>query len=270
MTHAHSARQGGHIRPSLISFGRVQVRVAWAMPEHLHPWHELVLIVAGTYRARIGQRNVVAGPGTTVYLPRGIVHSSHSNSDIEYYLVQFEPAPEDWPGHQTPCVRADRGRLADLMQMVEEIWPPAGPRQQMLLSSMLDVMLYEYDCALREEENELVRMVRTFVRDRLDQRITLPDLARAAGLSKYHFVRRFAKVAGVSPMRFVRRLQAEAARVLLSSTSLPHKAIAQETGLRDEAELYRLFTRIYGKPPSAFRISGESPRHWRHPGQKPQ
>ena len=49
--------------------------------------------------------------------------------------------------------------------------------------------------------------------------LTVADLAREAGLSRFHFTRRFRREAGITPGAFLRRLRIARATELLDATS---------------------------------------------------
>jgi len=64
------------------------------------------------------------------------------------------------------------------------------------------------------------------------------------GMSERSFSRRYAEATGITPARAVERLQVEAARRLLSDTSLPVKCIAARCGFGSEETLRRSFARL--------------------------
>jgi transcriptional regulator GlxA family with amidase domain len=81
----------------------------------------------------------------------------------------------------------------------------------------------------------------------------LDDLARKAGMSKYHFVRLYKKLSGRTPMNDVRMIRVEAARDLIITTDLPLKTIATRVGLGNEYYLCRVFRQAFKVPPGYFR-----------------
>jgi len=87
----------------------------------------------------------------------------------------------------------------------------------------------------------------------LEGRLSADALAKAAGLSKAHFLRAFKTAFGASPMRFGRRLRLERAKALLSEGLSSVKSAALETGFCDEFHFANAFRREYGEPPSSFR-----------------
>lgn len=87
---------------------------------------------------------------------------------------------------------------------------------------------------------------------------TTPGLATAVHASAGHLTRRFRCVAGESPMRWLMRRRIALAAHLLSSTSLPVKAVAQKCGFRNPFHFTTCFRSHFGRPPSEFRRSGST------------
>ncbi len=84
----------------------------------------------------------------------------------------------------------------------------------------------------------------------------VPELARRAGYSRFHFTRLFEQHVGVTPSEYlIRQRLAHAAQQLLTRP-LSVQAIAQSCGFADPAYFSRAFRRLYGMTPSAFRGSG--------------
>jgi len=83
--------------------------------------------------------------------------------------------------------------------------------------------------------------------------LSLPALARQAGMSERSFNRRYAAATGVTPARAVERLRVEAARRLLSDTRLPVKRVADRCGFGSEETLRRSFLRLLATTPQDYR-----------------
>ena len=88
---------------------------------------------------------------------------------------------------------------------------------------------------------------------RLSGDLSLPTLARRAGMSERNFSRRYAQATGITPARAVERLRVEAARQLLSETRLPVKRIAQRCGFGSEETMRRSFLRLLAATPQDYR-----------------
>jgi transcriptional regulator GlxA family with amidase domain len=83
--------------------------------------------------------------------------------------------------------------------------------------------------------------------------ISLPSLARQAGMSERSFSRHYATATGMTPGRAVERLRVEAARRLLSESRLPVKRISQRCGFGSEETMRRSFVRLLAVTPQDYR-----------------
>ena len=102
---------------------------------------------------------------------------------------------------------------------------------------------------------EDIRVARAieFMHARLGQQVRLTDLADAAQLSAYHFLRVFKDATGRTPSRYLTALRvAEAGRRLRSGTE-PVTTIAYDCGFSSPAHLASTFLRETGLTPTAYR-----------------
>lgn len=94
---------------------------------------------------------------------------------------------------------------------------------------------------------------------RLDQRLTVADLARHAGWAPRTFARRFVAETGLPPMRWLTAQRLLEARRLLEATDLGVDAIARRTGVGTAANLRKLFTHDIAMTPTAYRAGHRTP-----------
>lgn len=92
-----------------------------------------------------------------------------------------------------------------------------------------------------------------FIEGTLADSIHLDDLAATAGLSAYHFSRKFKIEFGVSPHAFIVERRIERAKSLLRRKSLPLKAVAADCGFADQSHFNRIFRKVVGLTPDEYR-----------------
>jgi transcriptional regulator GlxA family with amidase domain len=92
-----------------------------------------------------------------------------------------------------------------------------------------------------------------WIAGRLSGDLSLPALARKAGMSERTFSRRYAEATGATPARAVEQLRVEVARRLLADTRLPVKRIAERCGFGSEETLRRSFIRRLSATPHDYR-----------------
>jgi len=101
----------------------------------------------------------------------------------------------------------------------------------------------------------VTRAVR-FCRENLSRTIGVADLAREAGLSRWHFSRLFRAARGNGVGKFIEQERMRAAARLLQTTDEPVSGVAKRCGYAEAAYFCRVFRRTYGLSPGAFRRSG--------------
>lgn len=92
-----------------------------------------------------------------------------------------------------------------------------------------------------------------WMRERLDQPLTVDLLADHAAMSPRHFARAFAAETGMTPAKAVERLRLETARERVEASSEPIDRVAESVGFGDPERMRRAFLRAFGQPPQALR-----------------
>jgi AraC family transcriptional regulator len=98
------------------------------------------------------------------------------------------------------------------------------------------------------------------VEDRLGEDLSIGDLAAAAGVSRFHFIRLFKHTFGMTPYRFVLARRIAAACRLLEQTDLPLAEVACTTGFGSQSHLSGAMRRELGKAPGAWRRAARGPK----------
>lgn len=104
--------------------------------------------------------------------------------------------------------------------------------------------------ALRRAPRAIHR-ARAFLREALDAKVTLDDVAEHAALDKFHLVRAFRAEVGVPPYEYLMHLRVSRAREMLQRGVLVAEA-AHAVGFCDESQLHRHFRRIVGISPGLY------------------
>ncbi|MCC2279879.1 helix-turn-helix domain-containing protein [Streptomyces sp. ET3-23] len=92
-----------------------------------------------------------------------------------------------------------------------------------------------------------------WVTGRLDEPVTVDDLAAHEGVSARTLARRFTDQLGTSPGQWLLAQRIVAARELLESTDLPLETVARRVGLSSATNLRRRFLGALGTTPGAYR-----------------
>ena len=91
------------------------------------------------------------------------------------------------------------------------------------------------------------------------------EIVRRSGLAERTFKRRFTAATGYPPLEYVQRLRVEEAKRRLERTDAPVDDIGWKIGYEDAAFFRRLFKRMTGLSPSAYRRTFQIPAFARSP-----
>ncbi|MFF0749455.1 helix-turn-helix domain-containing protein [Streptomyces sp. NPDC004267] len=96
---------------------------------------------------------------------------------------------------------------------------------------------------------------------RLDQPLTVEDLARQARMSSRHLGRHFRSVTGTTPLQWLLAQRIRYAQELLETTGDSVDRIAEATGMGTATTLRRHFSRTVGVPPDTYRRTFRARTH---------
>lgn len=98
-----------------------------------------------------------------------------------------------------------------------------------------------------------VRRVTNYMRDRIDQRIGLNELASLANLSRFHFCTAFRIATGRTPYEWLTHERVARAKHLLGDPTLSITDIALAVGYSTPSAFASVFRKVMGQTPTEFR-----------------
>jgi AraC family transcriptional regulator len=155
-------------------------------------------------------------------------------------------------------------QLASLMRLVAQEVRAGSPHGALYATSLslgLAAYLFSHHGsggrAPARERGRLTAAQKTRVVDlvqrKLAEDLDLADLAAAAGVSRFHFLRLFKNTFGVTPYRFVIDRRIEVARRLLVETNQPLADIAAAAGFSSQSHFCTAIRRNLGITPGQLR-----------------
>ena len=173
---------------------------------------------------------------TTVIFPRRVLSNERTLSELARTLA-------------SEVASQDAGREIVIAALVEQL---------------IVHLLRHYSTMRRSSELELsrvglidrrIRRAAEFMHARLDEDLTLKDIAAASYLSPFHFSRLFKKVTGATPLAYLNGQRVARARLLLAQTDLPISHIAAQVGYGTASHFTKAFRQATGLTPREFRAS---------------
>lgn len=176
-------------------------------------------------------------------------------------LLKVVPEIASLAGRPLQAGEAAVRLLADLYRHVKNGGPNAGRLASIYALGALFSMLggVSRDARMGGEEvrggayGGYTARIEEFIKSRIDNKITLPGLARALGCSVSALCHRYRRLTGETPHRLVLRLRMERARDLLRDPDLPVKRVAREVGFVSVPSFIRAFRRLERVTPGEYR-----------------
>src|SRR5690606_31329637 len=156
-------------------------------------------------------------------------------------------------------------RLSRLVAMVAEETVGALPGSSAVLSRLAELLLIEAMRAtssgdappglLRGLGDERLAVARQLMHAQFDRPWTVPQLARAAALSRSSFFERFSRSVGVAPMEYLLGWRMQIARNLLRRGELSAAQVAERVGYGSASGFSVAFRRQVGMAPGRYAMA---------------
>ena len=228
------------------------------MRPHSHPHHELIVIKSGAMLLKTRHGELVASSGDILFYEAGLVHEeiSQPGDPVNSYYLGFS-AKTKLPNLPLRLWDSD-GRVVELLRWMHRDFREGRPAADCL--ALLETIIRELRWLLDRPKDGWLEHVRRNLHTRFADPLSLDDVARHAGMSRFAFVRKFKRLCGRTPMEELRQIRLHEARNLILSCDLPMKMIAAKVGIGDEYQLSKLFRRYFGIAPRDMRNS-KTTRH---------
>lgn len=229
----------------------------------------LILCVQGKGWVRFDKREYGIAPGKLLVIRPNQPHSYGADSVQPWtiYWCHAAGSVAERFGHSLIGENAspvlgigDYPRLVTLFtEMLDELEQGCGLSHLLLSSSALSYLLaLIWKFSRVEAENCIdstvrVRQVAEQLRQHPERAVSVGALAAMANLSASHFCNIFKRITGFAPVEYLLHMRIQRACELLDTTDEPIKRIANETGFSDPLYFSRVFAKVHGLSPSAYR-----------------
>lgn len=239
---------------------------------HSHPVYMLEYVKHGRIEFEAdGEGQVDLGPGAYYVMAPGLRHGHAVREDISTIHVALRPefvrgiVAEVLPGTGLPCFPGPARQASPaldslLRRLTAEARQPAPWRRFLVetLAAELVVQILRDHGLVRTEEQppqEVDGVTRAIelIMIGYDRDLSLDLLAAEAGMSRFHFLRKFRERVGLTPHAYLKQIRIEQAAELLRSTDLPVTEIALRTGFAGPNRLAEAVRGAFGMAPGALR-----------------
>ena len=239
------------------------------LPPHTHPlgW-ELCWIRRGTVDWWAGKETWEVPQGS-VYITRpremhGATHTVHEPCELFWIQVRFgarfaptavenelKQAPRVFPGNEHITTA-----FKELLHEHEHDAPLRLFTMRAALHHLLSVIVRAaHGSARQPDPSPAITRALVLGSERLEERVTVGQLASAANLSPSRFHARFLAETGQTPADWLRRARLRRAKRLLATTDRPVTTIAFDLGFPTSQHFATVFRSYTGLTPTAWRNS---------------
>ena len=231
--------------------GHFAVPAEWKAGRHAHDFVEMLVMFGGSLAVRIGSEDFEARAGDVLYYPPECSHEEHGYGNLPIDFICFGV---QGPVKRLPYLTHDSsGRIRLLASWLLEEQSSYHENRREVMDAMLGLLLEE---VIRERVRRppgLVESVRSYMKERIADPVTVTEIAAHANMSRAHFIRTYKRLSGRTPMKDLQILRVEAARDILITSNEPLKTIVPKTGFCDESHLSRAFRSHFRVSPGYFR-----------------
>lgn len=239
---------------------------------HWHEHLELFFLVRGSGTLFLDGRPIPMKEGDLAVIRGTQIHSyttedrAHTHDTVLIYptfLADVDFSPNSLEG----IVRGDP-EVAAIFSALHEEYRAGGAGGEMMQKSLvyrlLAYLLRTYPTANPGAEREHRLMLTRFssvvryVAENYTERITTAELAGMCYLSEGHFCRFFKSATGKTPLAYVNEYRIDKATALLANTDATVTEIALSVGFSDVNYFSRMFRRVKGMTPGAFRAAANA------------
>lgn len=204
-------------------------------------------------------------------LPAGVPHAYGADEDEPWtiYWIHYSGSlaqaysanlyePKDIPPHVN-------SRISERIALFEEIFRILGmgySKENLLysssvfhcfLGSLRFIRQYRQQQHTEIAQLDVIDAAIHFIKENIEKKITISELAHHVGYSPSHFVALFCARVGYSPIAYFNQLKIQRACQLLDLTDMKVNQVCYKVGIKDCYYFSRLFRKEMGISPSAYK-----------------
>lgn len=259
-------------RCNLAGVEAVEAETSHVFPKHTHEQFGIGVIFRGAQKSLSGRGIVEAGPGNMIAVNPGEVHDGTPIGETgrSWKMLYFDPrivtdlhldiSEGKIAGFEfsrpvmTEPYLANRFQAVFAAMTADENGSAAMRREETLLRLLADLVPGPKGFEARQPIPKAISRSKALIDDDPAASLTLADLARESGMSRFQLLRTFARVTGLTPHAYLIQRRIHLARRLIAG-GRPLADAAIDSGFADQSHMTRIFIRNYGVSPGAYAVA---------------
>ncbi|RFB91823.1 AraC family transcriptional regulator [Rhizobium leguminosarum bv. trifolii] len=254
------------LRSLLAGVEAVEAETHHSFSRHTHEQFGIGLVSSGAQKSLSGRGMVEAVAGDIITVNPNEVHDGAPIGEARSWrILYFDPEIVAGLSQEVsnggagrweiphPVIRngAIAARFETLFGAVTEAKTDGMLREQLLLQLVADVMRERGGSDERPPVPASIRAARDLIDDDPLAAVSLADLSRESGLSRFQVLRGFARATGLTPHAYLVQARIHIARRLIAQ-GMPLAEAAFASGFADQSHMTRVFVRKYGLSPRLY------------------
>jgi len=252
--------QPGRSGLTLHESGYLPKNADWNFPSVFSPFWRLYWNARPGHCVLFGDRIVELTPEHLMLIPDHALFHCLGQHPVPTFWIAFSFTGRLHPDLTAPVLLSPRNTemclIEDLRCLIDAntSWEPTDAIYRNSLA-LLHVVLARPELRWQPPIPESLTQIKPYIEDHLGEPLPNPVLARRTGMSVTGFERAFKRHFGTTAAQYVSEMRVREAGRLLLQTSDSIDEIAAATGFPNRAYLSRVFKKVTGESPAAFRRS---------------
>lgn len=243
----------------------------WVLKQHSHKFFQAVYLVAGAGTLTLDGTQYPIQPSRIFVAPPGVTHGLKASTRVRTLDLKFTVRNRALLSALRGITPVYCAADSSIRTLFERIWQE-GDGQEPLYREMCALHLLEFLLRLRRirkarktatpepqgqseaaRADRLTGAVMNFVSQHIAEPLTVRRLTGELGCSERSLRQHFHDVLGVSPLQYVTHFRIDRAKSLIHESDCALKEVASIVGFRSIHHFTRVFHRIAGMSPGAWR-----------------
>jgi AraC family transcriptional regulator len=233
-----------------------------SVPKHSHELAHFQLLLDGSYLENCGGKSVASRPMTISWHRPGITHKDEiGTTGGRFFMIelhpraveqmrQFSKLPEDFYARHSPLVW-----LGCRLYHEFKNWQFCSDLIAEGISLEMLAFAARKELSAEKQPPAWLARVTEKLNEEFTENLSTEDLAAVAGVHPVHLAAVFRQFHGETMGEYVQKLRIAHASRLLLDKETPLVEIACAAGFSDQSHFTRIFKRLVGVTPGAFRNS---------------
>ena len=243
--------------------------ISRASKRNVHRNLELLYIIKGSARVYLGNDTFQASAGNVVVINSYCPHHWVAEEQLEYVCLIID---ESFCKHNNIDLcslhfseiiheRCLETMFETFMSLLDTQGKFKDAEIKLILLQLLIYLCKHYSTeqpavdAQQDTSLNRISSAIAYIKENLSTKLTVDDICKAVGLSRYYFMHEFKRISGYTLTAYINIIRCEQAKTLLQMSQLQINEISGQCGFENISYFTNVFKRHVGVPPSEFRAN---------------